>query len=273
MKIFFLATVSVWKPGARPEPGRKKDDSGCFRFTLIELLITIAVIAILAGLLLPALNAAREKAKTLACTNNQRQLYLYGFNYTGDHDDYFPLPYLFRNGAYKITKWTNMLLPYYRPGTYTADTSVLKDDSKWIGRPIGPFDCPSSDVRIASEAAWSTSGYNLSSWQALAVRATCLKNNWETIIFPRKIFRTRSPTTRLMISDVATGNATALIDKHKNNFLLPPDNFMFPRHSNGINAVYIAGNAGHLKWNRIPEKENSEPNRNFYQNGNSDNGQ
>ena len=40
------------------------------RFTLIELLIVIAIIAILAALLLPALNKARNRARSIACTNN-----------------------------------------------------------------------------------------------------------------------------------------------------------------------------------------------------------
>jgi prepilin-type N-terminal cleavage/methylation domain-containing protein/prepilin-type processing-associated H-X9-DG protein len=59
-------------------------------FTLIELLVVVAIIALLAGMLLPALNAAREKTRRVSCASNLNHIGLALRAYADDFEEHFP---------------------------------------------------------------------------------------------------------------------------------------------------------------------------------------
>lgn len=107
-------------------------------FTLVELLVVIAVIGILVALLLPAVQAAREAARRMSCQNNLKQLGLALHNYEGTHR-VFP-PSTITDGGAAGQPWSGqaMLLPYLEGDT----TYTLIDFSSGYHQPPNTTNFP-----------------------------------------------------------------------------------------------------------------------------------
>jgi prepilin-type processing-associated H-X9-DG protein/prepilin-type N-terminal cleavage/methylation domain-containing protein len=88
-------------------------------FTLIELLVVISIIAILASMLLPALNKARQKARAASCKSQLKQISMAGINYTMDNEGYFSPP----GWCPEDKRWYNLVSKYLEKST-TGDNPL-----------------------------------------------------------------------------------------------------------------------------------------------------
>ncbi|TWU58331.1 DUF1559 domain-containing protein [Rubripirellula reticaptiva] len=113
-------------------------------FTLVELLVVIAIIGILVGLLLPAVQSAREAARRMQCSNNLKQITLAMHNYESTHRK-LPANYTIGSGTSGNFSIFAQMAPFYEEG------NVL--DMIHFDRPLNVGCCPGTLVSPHDTAA------------------------------------------------------------------------------------------------------------------------
>ncbi len=210
------------------------------RFTLIELLVVIAIIAILAAMLLPALSKAKDKAETISCVSNNKQLSLAIIMYASDFKNTIPFGDIALASGQSFTEpngdvstgWYNWL-PIVYP--YVNDYAT--------------FNCPSSDGWVAQN------GYTCQQYDgARRFRVSIGLSNRAAA---RKTTHFKSP------SSTAMGGCIGIYDENGNEYRIGNASnchnyfWLNDRHNGMPTVFYVDGHAMSVPRKSIPVRSDS----------------
>jgi prepilin-type processing-associated H-X9-DG protein len=213
----------------------------CQAFTLVELLVIVAIIGLLIAMLLPSLQGARNAARSALCSTQLRDLVFALDYYAQDQDDWFPAAEpQDRQPASKLHWFMNPELMRYVdvPVRYQADGALLGPPAE-----PSPLTCPLDD-----EPLWSRDnlarGYALSYAMNVTFGIGGRPNNNDY----RRRGEFEYPALTLAFAD-ANGKSVApgIVSYHS----CGKDNFDY-RHSQAVNAVFLDAHVVPVEERRIP---------------------
>lgn len=181
-------------------------------FTLVEMLIVIAIILILAALLLPALNKAREHAKLTTCTSNLKQVSLNLQSYLNDWDNYYP----------NWSSWESDLDFYRYPNTKARYDAYVADKNIILRCPVRKCSNQEYETVCGFGVGWIMYGTNYQNVSASG---------------PEKILKIVSPSRKLYLAENSPEKgAGRVINAYSEKY------YPYPRHGErDANCLWLDG--------------------------------